>query len=220
MHLFAKSCMNMQFIQIMLTILKYFIIRWEIVFGCEWISWNPEDLRNLFWIIWNCIVYILFGLNVLSIYNTIKVTGKLDTSKYWNNIIQNNGRDVHEEYIFIYCHACSNPYTLGEGVSTTQSEDVPLPHHFCLLQMDISASYLIKVNNPRTYKPVVAVIGNEGGNQPFLKFVKVPNNIHSVVTYKKRYQKYYFLDDDQAHSISLDETLGRELMHITDQKNV
>ena len=72
--------------------------------------------------------------------------------------MQNNVRDVHEEYIFLYCHACRNSFTPGGGDATTQSEYVSLINNFCLLKMDISASDLMKVEESRTYKPLMARI--------------------------------------------------------------
>ena len=84
--------------------------------------------------------------------------------------------------------------------------------------MDISSSDLMKVDKSRTHKPFMEGKGEEGGNQDFQTISQCLDNNHAIFTSKKRYRKCYFLDDDQARSICLNETLGHELVRITDQK--
>ena len=164
-------------------------------------------------------VYILFGLNVVNISSTIEVTVDLDTSKYWQIIMQTNERYVHKEYIlYTLMHAAILIHQ--EWVLKNQLVDILLIDHFYLIQMDISASNLVNVEDSRTYKPVMVVIWDEGGNQAVQTIVRDPDNIHAIITSKTRYRKYYFLDYDQAQSISLNETLSHESMRITYQKDI
>ena len=72
------------------------------------------------------------------------------------------------------------------GDAKTQSADVPLIYHLYLLQIDISASDLMKLGDSRTKKPVMVVIRDYGGNQYFQTVVQGPENTNTIFTPKTR----------------------------------